>query len=305
MNKSSENVCHVGCYRTLSGICTNARWTFRKSVWLSAAKLALENSQTGMHSDKGNNGGDIHDSSRVDRDKAFQLLEYANWNIVQEAYHTVSSSPRASCDTIVLSPVCVVMLHVDMNNASGLTWSEKFIETIVRDGAIYGTVDTYTHIVIQIFFKRIGADETVSVIVADKGGMAYCYNLPGGDCQQLALRLVSTVLHLVVGAQVSMLHKIVPYQQRTYYDDCLFVMFITASCATASSLSAIQNANAPILDLGNCRPSVRHVRPTRIIANLRFLMFLCNPTSRTIVDDLLLDEVNILDSFRALVIKSV
>lgn len=296
----------------LAYICINTRWLFRKSVWL-ASTTTVPNIETvvgsgGCQYPSGKDG-----SVQTDRARAFGVLKYSNWNIVQDAHSTVTTALHALSFTAVPNPVCVVMLDIDMSEKPAVgAWSDASIQQLIRNGTMYGTVGIHTHIIVQIFFKGIpygysrgrstSTHETVSTVIVDSAGVEYCYNLPEDDCEQVALRCVSTILQLATGVKPSSMYKVVPFQRRTYYEDCLYAIFITASCATASSLCAIKHADDPDSGLFKCRPSSRCARPTRIIPNLRFLMFLCKPTSHSIVEGLLLDEVNTLDAFRNTVI---
>ena len=252
----------------------NTRCTFRKSVWLEVAALTTASA----------NG-----PPPICGREIFDALNCANWNIAQIA------------STATGSPVCIVILHIDMNEGLRLKWSNVFIEKTIRAGVMYGVVSGHTHIIVQLFFKRVvcnttahdvtDPDETVSVVLVDKFGMAYCYNLPSGEYESLALRFVSNLLKLTVGVNVSMMFKTVPYENRSYSDSCLYALYITAFAMKTT----VENTDSKP-DIANCRPSVQCARPTRIIANLRFLMFLCSPQSHTI--ELLLDEVNILNFFK-------
>jgi hypothetical protein len=271
-----------GCEALLS----NTRCTFRKSVWLEVAALTTASA----------NG-----PPPICGREIFDALNCANWNIVQVSHHVNSSKCASPRTTATDSPVCIVMLHVDMDEGLRLKWSNVFIEKTIRAGVMYGVVGGNTHIIVQLFFKRVvcnttahdvtDPDETVSVVLVDKSGMAYCYNLPSGEYESLALRFVSNLLKLTVGVNVSMMFKTVPYENRSYSDSCLYALYITAFAMKTT----VENTDSKP-DIANCRPSVQCARPTRIIANLRFLMFLCSPQAHTI--ELLLDELNRLDAFR-------
>ena len=95
--------------------------------------------------------------------------------------------------------------------------------------------------------------------------------------------------------------KMISYTPRSKHNDYMYTMFLTASCASESTMSAIMGYQEDRhSSLAMCRPSKAIARPSRVISNLRFLVFLSNQ-SNSVVDDLLLDERNSLVSFRRIV----
>ena len=269
----------------LSYICRNARLSFRKSVWIEVVRVGIANNSKTRKT--------LQDAVEITADD-FRILEYSNLNMVRLSRDAVEAA----------NPVCIVVLHVNM--AESHTRSQEFVEQIVRNATIHGDVTHNTHIIVQIFFvcERDNAivHDAVSVVMVDGAGVAYFYNTPEGDHAQIAFECVSRLLQITTGTVISIAHHVVPFEARSRYDYCLYVVFLTASCTTESVSSAIRNANAPISDLINCRPSSRCARPTRVISNIRFLLFLCKPSSRKITEELLLDETNMLHSFRSVVV---
>jgi hypothetical protein len=112
----------------------------------------------------------------------------------------------------------------------------------------------------------------------------------------------------------------------------MYAIFLTSSCASETATVKILNHDAlgnasvdnassahsstlrrsyarsckkreNLCDLGVCKPSGSAARPTRVIANLRFLMFLTQPCSDGIVEEMLLDELNNFDVFRKIVME--
>jgi hypothetical protein len=248
-------------------------------------------------------------------------------------------------------PVCVVMFHVDMTPTTEHTrkgWSDTTIAEIVTKGVIYGAIKENTHIAVQIFFKglRLGSgllsdpsvstdladaketdymlDEAVAIVLVDKSAIAYCYNIPSDDYDKAPIgmtsvsqRLVARLLFVSTGQTMKQMVKMVGFKPRSPYDDNLYAMYITASCAfesttrafyasaaaTAAAAAAGQTCCCNAIDhyytdIGSCRPSQRRARPSRAISNLRFIMFMSSAKCCGLVEGLLLDELNTLDAFR-------
>ena len=195
-------------------------------------------------------------------------------------------------------------------------WSDDAITDIIENSTMYGKINPRTRVVVQIRFtgllchgldtdtttngttytdgtatgtanvgsmKRATSDEAIAVVVSDQVGMAYSYNLPGNTIGSIASRCVSRLLWSSTGHQPSMIIHAVKYQPRCSYDGCLYALYITAGCAEEG--------------IGRCE-CLRVDRPTRVIANLRFLMLLKGNKGAGIAAGLLLDECNTLDSFR-------
>ena len=242
------------------------------------------------------------------------------------------------------------------------TWSDDFVNKCVRNGRIYGEIGANTHVVVQIVFKNVassslpitstphpkanakmnlkstskgtwGADtgtgcdttnlkDVVCVVMVDSAGIAYSYNIPSGHCQELVFRCVSRLMQVALKTTPSMMIQVVGYDARSIYDDYMYAIFLTSSCASETAAIKILNhdslSNAStfgrsyarplkkkedVCDLGVCKPSGSSARPTRVIANLRFLMLLTRPCSGGIVEELLLDERNNFDVFRRIVME--
>jgi hypothetical protein len=94
----------------------NTRCTFRKSVWLEVAALTTASA----------NG-----PPPICGREIFDALNCANWNIVQIG--SKCASPRT---TATDSPVCIVILHIDMHEGLRLKWSNVFIEKTIRAGVM-------------------------------------------------------------------------------------------------------------------------------------------------------------------------
>jgi hypothetical protein len=193
--------------------------------------------------------------------------------------------------------------NIKFRPSPNIGWSDDFINGIVEKSVQYGVINRGTHVIIQIFFEGLcqtpNFNRAISVIIIDDTSMGYCYNVPRGDCEHVAFRCVTRLLQSTIGCMPSIFNNVVNYNARDPYDDCLYAMFITAACSTETTNSKIKNIKAPCSDLINCRPSARSARATRVVANMRFLMLLCQPMCGSIVDGLLLDERNTLDEFRS------
>ena len=143
--------------------------------------------------------------------------------------------------------------------------------------------------------------EALAVVITDRAGMAYCYNMPGGHCEDVGSRCVTKLLQMTVNVTPSTFLKVVNHRPRSCYDDNLYALYLTAACAAESTSSAARHPGGARSDLASCRPSARCARPSRIVANLRFLMGLCHTESSSVEAELLLDEKNTLDAFKRLI----
>jgi hypothetical protein len=283
--------CMMNGDRHLAQTVMCARTLFRKHVWMQVACIMTE--KVGNRVVSGMRPTDL-----------FKSLHMTNRNAVKLAATAAAlNAPGAAHGC----PLCVVVLSVDMASHNG---SADSINKIVQAAVWYGNILPGTHVVIQICFRgllydRVGmatepawADEAVSLVVLDNVGMAGGYNIPPGSAGSVAYQCVARLLLHSLGQEPSMIVHTVKYQQRTLCDDYLYAMYITVACAEASSALPACSRNRRDTDMNSCRMSSRYARPTRIISNLRFLMFLQVPGCAGVVSDLLLDEVNTLDSVR-------
>ncbi|KAJ1464158.1 hypothetical protein T484DRAFT_1758308 [Baffinella frigidus] len=303
----------------LAHICRHARWLFRPNVWISVGKLLAVNDLNAgdrklddapkTPEDSGKID-DLYMHAVVDVFDAYKALQNTNWCAVHIGNKIFIEATCISTVSAPPNPVCVVMMRIDVKYKplaqSG--WSDEFIDEIVQKSVRYGIVQKGTHLIIQIFFEGLCQtpffNKALGIIIIDDAGMGYCYNIPPGDCQHVAFRCVTRLLLLTTGTVPSILNNVVNYVGRTPYDDCLYAMFITATCATESANSKIKYIRSPCSDLINCRPSARSARPTRIVSNMRFLMLLCQPMCGDVVGELLLDETNTLDTFRSIAVHT-
>jgi hypothetical protein len=300
----------------LAYICRGVRWLFRECVWLEVAKLLAINDDKACNMSKtlaGSSAMSNHtclvgcmEMNVVD---AYRALQNTNWCAVHTAHQVLVAATCTSTPAKIPNPICVVMLRVNIacRPSAHIGWSNEFINDIVQKSVKYGTIHHNTHVIVQIFFDGLcqtpHVKKALCVIVIDSIGMGYCYNVPRGDCEHIAFRCVTRILQLATGCVPSILNSVVCYSPRTPYDDCLYAMYITAACSTEHTKSMIRNIKTPCSDLISCRPSAKSARPTRIVANMRLLMLLCQPICTDIVDGLLLDEINILDEFRLIALN--
>jgi hypothetical protein len=175
---------------------------------------------------------------------------------------------------------------------------------------------------VQGAIRESGVNDAVGTIMIDSIGVGYVYNVPPNHCEGLAYRCVSRLMNVAIETKPAKFIKMIHYIPRSRHDDYMYTMFLTASCASESAMCAImaymstsgsaikrewfspsvgyQEDRKRCTSLAMCRPSKAIARPSRVISNLRFLVFLLNQ-SNSVVDDLLLDERNSLDSFRRIV----
>jgi hypothetical protein len=151
-------------------------------------------------------------------------------------------------------------------------------------------------IIMLIYFSVGEIDhEAVSVVILDAAGIGYAYNTPKGDCSEIAFQCVSKLLEITTGISATMLIDVVPFKMHSRFDGGLYAYFVTSSC-----LSKLNDMKSRTYSLVDIRPSPKDARPTRIITNMKFLMDLLR--SPRIQEELLLDELNVLDSFRTFMI---
>jgi hypothetical protein len=294
-------------------ISKHSRALFRKSVWSQVAGL-LSRDDNGLNNVQKEVGWLGVHAIQEDSD-ATNALKRSNWNTVRSATECVIAA-SISHRTTPPNPVAVVIIKIDASskNVQPTGWSDKFVNDIVRRGSIYGNIDETTHVVVQILFKGVktsadsggDGDDVVGVMIVDRMGVAYSYNIPDQACDQLAFRCVSHLLDVSMQSTLSTVVTVINYTPRSLYDNCMYAIFLTSACAAASTQAVINAASVSIGDsaLSDCRPSGRSSRPTRVIANLRFLMLLTKPVSYKVVDGLLLDEKNTLDSFKRSVMET-
>jgi len=292
----------------LSYIVRQSRTLFRKSTWFKVAAL-LSSSKTQAE-------------NVLDDSNGFRALKRANWNLVSNSKKAVWNAANISDPLDDFSAFAVVMISIDatLEEHEKTIFSDEFIKKCVRDGSIYGKIGNKTHIVVQIFFTGIrssvpicntgveeeireSVNEAVSTIMIDSIGIGFSYNLPTNHAEGLAYRCVSRLMDVAIETKPAKFIKMIPYTPRSKHNDYMFSLFLTSSCASESTMSVImgfQEDRKGSTSLAMCRPSKAISRPSRVISNLRFLVFLSNQ-SNSVVDDLLLDERNSLDSFRRIV----
>ena len=308
----------------LSYIARYSRTLFRKCTWLKVGAL-ISSSRANVNKS--------HENILNDND-GLLALQRANWNLVSNATESITAATCISYNTDTFSPIAIVMISIDMSTEEQPVgpWSDNFIDTCVRKGSMYGKIGINTHVVVQFFFTNMkskiqlktesdplslsmsdGSDDGVydnggaalGIIMVDAVGMGYAYNIPETHCENLAFRCVSRLMDIAVKVKPSIINKVINYTPRSKYDDCMYAMFLTSACASETALCRIMDCSTVSgqakSNLVSCRPSSRTARPTRVIANLRFLMLLTNPMSRGIIEDLLLDEINVFDGFRKMV----
>ena len=328
----------------LSYVAMYSRILFRKETWSKVGTVLSRSQEKFVSMTKKDDHvfkdhvveDDIDDHEVLKDGDGFAGLKRANWNMVSNSKDSISAAGYIAPNPDEFSPIAVVMIYIDVSvtELPLKEWSEQFIDDCVRNGCIYGKIGEKTHVVVQLFFTGIksssfytssisndtllGQDDRVSdvndavgVVIIDSLGTGYSYNIPTNHCQHLAFRSVSRLMDIAVGKPPTMVMKVVNHTRRSKYDDYLYAMFITSSCAAETTILGIQRLSPPVVgnkggrkgqsDLEMCRPSSRVARPTRVIANLRFLMFLSTSTKTGVTDDLLLDERNTLDSFRSMV----
>ena len=295
----------------LSYVIRQSRTLFRKSIWLKVGAF-LSSSKTQA-------------DNILDDSNGFRALKRCNWNLVSNSKQSVWNAAHISTPVDDFSAFAVVMISIDatLEENEETTFSDDFIKKCVRDGSIYGKIGNKTHIVVQIFFTGIrsslgssvpicnteeairasGVNDAVTTIMIDSFGVGYVYNLPTNHCEGLAYRCVARLMDVAIETKPAKFIKMISYTPRSKHDDYMFSLFLTGSCASESTMSAImgyQDDRKRCTSLAICRPSKAIARPSRVISNLRFLVFLSNQ-SNSVVDDLLLDERNSLDSFRRIV----
>jgi hypothetical protein len=253
----------------------NARSIFRKQVWLQGAYAR-------------------HAMLPCD---ASDALQKTNWNIVELARVAAAGNEGGG------SAVGIVMLSIDMampstnGSIARIDWSKDAISDIVDEATVYGDISPSSQIIVQICFKGLrshsfSANKAVAVVVSDNTGMAYGYNLPENPAGSVAYKCVSKVLLNFTGSEPSMIVNVVKYTPRTLYDEYLYAMYITAACGEIVRAHVVSRSVDSSVERSTCRLSATSTSPTRVIANIRFLMFL-QGTGNT--EDLLLDERNSLD----------
>ena len=273
----------------LSHVARYSRILFKKKTWLKVGALISSCQSNSVK------------SKVFDHSDALGGLKRANWNMVS---HTRESIGMAT------SPLAIVMIQIDMSEKTD-GFSTVFVDECLRKGSIYGTIEEKTHVVVQLFFTNIDAKSTTSrecdtettdqdeatelstvcTVMVDSTGVSYSYNLPV-ECEQIAFECVGRLMRASVNSRPSIMLKMTSFSKRSRYDDLVYAMFLASVCASETSLGS---------KLVDCRPSKEVARPTRVITNLKFLMILSSPVARNVVDDLLLDELNILDVFRRVV----
>jgi hypothetical protein len=276
MNEKNER---TDLSKDICSICLNTRSLFRRSVWL---QVAMSRDDSVGEEPSCSRLVDFVDDDVVTNVKdPTEILRNANRNLSQ-------------ANQKVETPFCIFMIEIDMKEISLSGCSSTQIESIVKQGTMHGLLSASSRIIVQILFTD---EETVAIVATDMNGVEYCFNLPDEPHEAIALRCVCSILKGITENKPFLMMKIVPYQKRSLYEDCLYAMFITGVFVTAISRSA-GLANDETANLKLCTSSFSAARPTRVNTNLRFLLALCDSQSKPIVETLLLDEINTLDCFR-------
>jgi hypothetical protein len=251
---------------------------------------------------------------------SLEMMHHINWNVVECAQSSAAAvAARTPGSTLGISPkfdMCVVVLSIDLavaGSCNGPTpqvdWSTDDISRILDTSVTYGNIGPTTHVVVQICFKGLlchcidsttdesAVDEAVAVVVLDQAGMPSAHNIPSKSAGSVAYRCVAELMLRSTGREPSMILHAVEYTARAPSDNYLYASYITLACAEANCVHAIGDAHTPFTDLYTCRVSAKSAKPSRIIANMRFLMLLQEKKCAMIIRDLLLDEHNTLYSF--------
>jgi hypothetical protein len=305
----------------IADIIKNTRKLFRKSVWLEVAGVVTAST------------GNSNDKPRVMQDEnekdGWDALKRTNWNLVQTAEEEVFNSKPISVKTERTHPLAIVMLEIDLTvkDTNCVFWGDSFVEDVVRHGRIYGTIQKRTHIIVQVKFTGLQSaaayipystdedkdaadtgDQTICVMILDSDGLVFFYNVPGGAAEHLAGRCAQQLLKVATSRSTSTINIVTPNTQRSLYDDCLYAIYITSACAFETTRYAVNSNSTPSNIwrgvLPSCVPSSRNARPTRVVANMRFLMQISKERCGDIAKELLLDERNTLDMFRKTVMET-
>ena len=326
------------------------RILFRKATWLKIGALLSCTS----HNDKAARS----DMILKDVD-GLSALQRSNWNSVVGTKNAIYAARNMEAKPDTFSPMAVVMICIDMSVQQSDICSDDFIQKCVREGRIYGTIGTDTNVIVQVHFKNVTmpslplssttrlstnlkinrktmSETTVDkasgsscdaskfkdflcVVMIDAAGIGYSYNLPSNHCEQLVFRCVSRLMDVALGKKPSMMIRVVDHVFRSNYDDFMYAIFLTSSCA--SETTTLKNLNQDVSmkmstfsphrrsygssnnhnkagGIRDCKPSAESAAPTKVISNLRFLMHLSQSTSSSVCDEMLLDEINILDAFK-------
>lgn len=283
----------------------NARSLFRKDVWLQVACLIARDNY-----DQLEHGPGMRQSDALER------MHHINWNVVEWARASADAVVARTPGSVPHRALCIVVLSIDMASAGSngrtprIDWSTDDISKILETSVTYGEIGSTTNVVVQICFKGLlchgvdsstmdesVVDEAVAVVVLDQAGMPSAYNIPSKSAGSVAYSCVALLMLRSTGREPSMILHAVEYTARTPSDDYLYASYITLACAEAICIHAFGDAHTPFTDLYTCRVSVRSAKPSRIVANMRFLMLLQEKHCAVIVRDLLLDEHNALYSF--------
>jgi hypothetical protein len=151
--------------RDIVETCSQTRWIFRKHVFLQVSNA------------------NIRAASKVgDATAATLSLDFPLWKLID--------SSRA-----VLLPPCIAVVNVTRPQNSVVRWSESFIADTIRNATLFGDMGKHSCIIMLIYFSVGEIDhEAVSVVILDAAGIAYAYNVPKGDCADIAFQCVSTLL---------------------------------------------------------------------------------------------------------------
>ena len=277
---------------TLSHTVDEARSLFRKELW----------SQVSSHMGKQrqNNGTTKEENGMI-------FLKRVNWNVVQNTQRFIHNEADISAPALLHHPFAVVMVWLPLEESVNGVFDSEFLDKCVKGGSIYGTIHDNTQVVVQLFFSGLKkksekddqSDQGVGIMIVDSTCAGYGYNIPN---EKLAVRCVQRLMDLAIQKKIGNFVTMIPYSDRSKYDQNLYAMYITSSCASkTATLQTLEDSSGVTQHGERIRPCKRTSRPSRIINNLRFLMNIVRPECGVLLHGLLLDEVNTLDEFRRVV----
>ena len=176
-----------------------------------------------------------HVSDEVD---ALAALKRCNWNMVINTQKFINNDADISTPALVFHPLAVVMIWIDVGDEKA-EFSDAFVNSCVRGGSIYGTIGLKTHIVVQLFFsglsKRNNKDSTrepkvdhgVGIIIVDANCDGYVYNMPPGQYEKLGVCCAERLMEFSLKTKITNMVKMVPFSERSKYDEYLYAMFKT------------------------------------------------------------------------------
>ena len=273
---------------SLSYVVNEARNLFRKELWVQVGKQRQNNV--------------------MDKEDGVSYLKICNWNLVKNTQKFIQNEADITAPALVHHPFAVVMVWIPMEEGANGVFDNDFIDKCVRGGAIYGTIHETTNVVIQLFFSGLKkqnekddqSDQGVGIVIVDSTGAGYGYNVAN---EKLGIRCVERLMDLSRQKKFWFV-KMVPYSNRSKYDQNLYAMYITSSCASkTATLQTLDDSSGVTQHEDRTRPCKRTSRPNRIIINMKFIMSIVRPECGIVLHDLLLDEVNSLDAIRRIVME--